>query len=236
MARLASATEVGTKLPGGLQPEKKTHYLVGASADRAAVTTSPLGAGVLLKVLPERRGEGGELERKTESCRSECNTDTPLLFVLLYVPLPFGLFGSDLHAVQCGAGAAHTAGPEAALLRQGPVTQGQQLTAQLQVLPAQPWLKATLGVLSEQLAASADVLSSKLWKGRRAPTDVELHDDDEDDDDDDGDDDDSQCLGNKSDKKSATKQPQSPKEQPKKADQKGDDNKKQGGQPKGEKQ
>jgi len=45
--------------------------------------------------------------------------------------------------------------------------------------------------------------------------------------------------GNKSDKKSATKQPQSPKEsreQPKKADQKGDDNKKQGGQPKGEKQ
>ncbi|TMS15946.1 hypothetical protein E3U43_013239 [Larimichthys crocea] len=32
------------------------------------------------------------------------------------------------------------------------------------------------------------------------------------------------------------KQPQSPKEQPKKADQKGDDNKKQGGQPKGEKQ
>ncbi|KAF0035672.1 hypothetical protein F2P81_010984 [Scophthalmus maximus] len=36
------------------------------------------------------------------------------------------------------------------------------------------------------------------------------------------------CHGNKSDKKSTTKQPQSPKEQPKKADQKGDDNKKQG--------
>lgn len=76
--------------------------------------------------------------------------------------------GSDLHAVQCGAGAAHTAGPEAALLRQGPVAQGQQLTAQPQVLPAQPRLKATLGVLSEQLAASADVLSSELWEGRRA--------------------------------------------------------------------
>ncbi|KAK7136307.1 hypothetical protein R3I94_014829 [Phoxinus phoxinus] len=42
--------------------------------------------------------------------------------------------------------------------------------------------------------------------------------------------------GNKADKKSATKQPQSPKEQPKKDDQKGDDTKKQGGQPKGEKQ
>uniref|UniRef100_G3PEW5 Si:ch211-255g12.6 n=1 Tax=Gasterosteus aculeatus TaxID=69293 RepID=G3PEW5_GASAC len=42
--------------------------------------------------------------------------------------------------------------------------------------------------------------------------------------------------GNKSDKKSATKQPQSPKEQPKKAEPKGDDTKKQGGQPKGEKQ
>ncbi|KAL3059575.1 hypothetical protein OYC64_014227 [Pagothenia borchgrevinki] len=43
--------------------------------------------------------------------------------------------------------------------------------------------------------------------------------------------------GNKQDKKSATKQPQSPKEQPKKVDQKGDDTKKQGaGQPKGEKQ
>lgn len=95
-------------------------------------------------------------------------TPLPLLFFLLYVPLPFSLFGSDLHAVQCGAGAAHTAGPEAALLRQGPVAQGQQLTAQLQVLPAQPRLKATLGVLSEQLAASADVLSSELWERRRA--------------------------------------------------------------------
>lgn len=81
---------------------------------------------------------------------------------------PFCFFGSDLHAVQCGAGAAHTAGPEAALLRQGPVAQGQQLAAQPQVLPAQPRLKATLGVLSEQLAASADVLSSELWERRRA--------------------------------------------------------------------
>ncbi len=87
---------------------------------------------------------------------------------ILLFPLPFCFFGSDLHAVQCGAGAAHTAGPEAALLRQGPVAQGQQLTAQPQVLPAQPWLKATLGVLSEQLAASADVLSSELWERRRA--------------------------------------------------------------------
>lgn len=93
---------------------------------------------------------------------------TPFLFFSSYFPRPFCFFGSDLHAVQCGAGAAHTAGPEAALLRQGPVAQGQQLTAQPQVLPAQPWLKATLGVLSEQLAASADVLSSELWEGRRA--------------------------------------------------------------------
>lgn len=92
----------------------------------------------------------------------------PLLFLLFYYPCPFCFFGSDLHAVQCGAGAAHTAGPEAALLGQGPVAQGQQLTAQPQVLPAQPRLKATLGVLSEQLAASADVLSSELWEGRRA--------------------------------------------------------------------
>lgn len=87
----------------------------------------------------------------------------------LYFSLcPFCFFGSDLHAVQCGAGAAHTAGPEAALLGQGPVAQGQQLTAQPQVLPAQPRLKATLGVLSEQLAASADVLSSELGERRRA--------------------------------------------------------------------
>lgn len=92
----------------------------------------------------------------------------PHLFSLFYFSCPFYFFGSDLHSVQCGAGAAHTAGPEAALLRQGPVAQGQQLTAQPQVLPAQPWLKATLGVLSEQLAASADVLSSELWEGRRA--------------------------------------------------------------------
>lgn len=83
-------------------------------------------------------------------------------------PSLFSSVFSDLHAVQCGAGAAHTAGPEAALLRQGPVAQGQQLAAQPQVLPAQPRLKATLGVLSEQLAASADVLSSELWEGRRA--------------------------------------------------------------------
>lgn len=82
--------------------------------------------------------------------------------------LPLCHSGSDLHAVQCSARAAHTAGPEAALLRQGPVAQGQQLTAQPQVLPAQTRLKATLGVLSEQLAASADVLSSELWEGRRA--------------------------------------------------------------------
>lgn len=93
---------------------------------------------------------------------------TPTPFFLFYFPCPFAFFGSDLHAVQCGAGAAHTAGPEAALLRQGPVAQGQQLTAQPQVLPAQPRLKATLGVLSEQLAAAADVLSSELWERRRA--------------------------------------------------------------------
>lgn len=84
------------------------------------------------------------------------------------VPVCFLILESDLHAVQCGAGAAHTAGPKAALLRQGPVAQGQQLTAQPQVLPAQSRLKATLCVLSEQLAASADVLSSELWEGRRA--------------------------------------------------------------------
>lgn len=87
---------------------------------------------------------------------------------MLFTVCPFCFSESDLHAVQCGAGAAHTAGPEAALLRQGPIAQAQQLTAQPQVLPAQSWLKATLGVLSEQLAASADVLSSKLWEGRRA--------------------------------------------------------------------
>lgn len=58
------------------------------------------------------------------------STDTPAYyFFLFYFPCPFCFFGSDLHAVQCGAGAAHTAGPEAALLRQGPVAQGQQLTA-----------------------------------------------------------------------------------------------------------
>lgn len=98
----------------------------------------------------------------------QISTHTPLLLLLSYFSCPFCFFGSDLHAVQCGAGAAHTAGPEAALLRQGPVAQGQQLTAQPQVLPAQPRLKATLGVLSEQLAASADVLSSELWERRRA--------------------------------------------------------------------
>lgn len=80
----------------------------------------------------------------------------------------FVLLGSDLHAIQCGAGAAHTAGPKAALLRQRPVAEGQQLTAQPQVLPAQTGLKATFSILSEQLAASADVLSSKLWEGRCA--------------------------------------------------------------------
>lgn len=90
----------------------------------------------------------------------------PLPF--LFFPCPFSFSESDLHAVQCGAGAAHTAGPEAALLRQGPVAQGQQLTAQPQVLPAQPRLKATLGVLPEQLAAAADVLSSELWERGRA--------------------------------------------------------------------
>lgn len=98
----------------------------------------------------------------------QISTDTPSYYLSSTSPSPFCFFGSDLHAVQCGAGAAHTAGPEAALLRQGPVTQGQQLTAQPQVLPAQPRLKATLGVLSEQLAASADVLSSELWERRRA--------------------------------------------------------------------
>lgn len=43
--------------------------LVGASADGPAVTTSPLDAGVLLEVLPARRGEGsggeGTVEDKT---------------------------------------------------------------------------------------------------------------------------------------------------------------------------
>lgn len=82
--------------------------------------------------------------------------------------LCFCFCGPDLHAVQSGAGAAHTAGPEAALLRQWSVALPQQLTAQPQVLFAQPWLEATLGVLSEQLAASADVLSSELWECRRA--------------------------------------------------------------------
>ena len=75
---------------------------------------------------------------------------------------------SDLHAVQCCAGAAHTAGPEAALLGQGSVAPGQQLTAQPQVLPAQTWFIATLGILSEQLAAPADVLGAELWEGWRA--------------------------------------------------------------------
>ncbi|KAF3861005.1 hypothetical protein F7725_001260, partial [Dissostichus mawsoni] len=70
--------------------------------------------------------------------------------------------------LKCGAGAAHTAGPEAALLGQRPVAQGQQLTAQPQVLPAQTRLKATLGVLPEQLAAAPDVLSSELGERRRA--------------------------------------------------------------------
>lgn len=99
----------------------------------------------------------------------QISAETPPSIPSLFVFLSFlCFFGSDLHAVQCGAGAAHTAGPEAALLRQGPIAQGQQLTAQPQVLPAQPRLKATLGVLSEQLAASADVLSSELWEGRRA--------------------------------------------------------------------
>lgn len=109
----------------------------------------------------------------------QISTDIPSYFCLLLI-LPYLCFyWSDLHAVQCGAGAAHTAGPEAALLRQGPVAQGQQLTAQPQVLPAQPRLKATLGVLSEQLAASADVLSSELWERRRAvsivPGETEKH-------------------------------------------------------------
>lgn len=36
--------------------------LVGASADGPPVATSPLGAGVLLEVLPERRGEDEEDE------------------------------------------------------------------------------------------------------------------------------------------------------------------------------
>ena len=75
---------------------------------------------------------------------------------------------SNLHAVQCGAGAAHTAGPEAALLRQGSVAQAQQLAAQPHVTPAQPRLKATLGVLPEQLAAPADVLRAELWERRCA--------------------------------------------------------------------
>lgn len=76
--------------------------------------------------------------------------------------------GSDLHAVQCGAGTAHTAGPEAALLGKRPVAQSQQLTAQSQILSAQPRLKAALGVFSEQLAAAADILGSELWEGGRA--------------------------------------------------------------------
>lgn len=74
----------------------------------------------------------------------------------------------DLHAVQRGAGAAHAAGSEAALLREGPIAQGQQLAAQPQVLSAQPWLKATLCILSEQLAAPTDVLRAELREGRRA--------------------------------------------------------------------
>ena len=92
----------------------------------------------------------------------------PPFLPLLCLLCPVCFSGSDLHAVQCGAGAAHTAGPEAALLGQRPVAQGQQLTAQPQVLPAQTRLKATLGVLPEQLAAAPDVLSSELGERRRA--------------------------------------------------------------------
>ncbi len=83
---------------------------------------------------------------------------------------PFSLFlnAPNLHAIQCGAGTAHTAGSEAALLWQRPVTQGEQLTAQTQILPAQPRLKATLGILAEQLAAPADVLCAELGERRCA--------------------------------------------------------------------
>ncbi len=83
---------------------------------------------------------------------------------------PFSLFlnAPNLHAIQCSAGTAHTAGSEAALLWQRPVTQGEQLTAQTQILPAQPRLKATLGILAEQLAAPADVLRAELGERRCA--------------------------------------------------------------------
>lgn len=74
----------------------------------------------------------------------------------------------NLHAVQCGAGAAHAAGSEAALLGQRAVAQGEQLAAQTQVLPAQHRLKATLSVLTEQLATPADVLRAELGERRSA--------------------------------------------------------------------
>lgn len=79
-----------------------------------------------------------------------------------------GLEEPNLHAVQCGAGAAHAAGSEAALLGQRAVAQGEQLAAQTQVLPAQHWLKATLSVLAEQLATPADVLRAELGERRSA--------------------------------------------------------------------
>lgn len=79
-----------------------------------------------------------------------------------------GIEEPDLHAVQCGAGAAHAAGSEAALLGQRAVAQGEQLAAQTQVLPAQHRLKATLSVLTEQLATPADVLRAELGEGRSA--------------------------------------------------------------------
>lgn len=82
--------------------------------------------------------------------------------------LSLSLCGPNLHAVQRGAGAAHAASPEAALLGQRPIAQGQQLAAYTQVLLAQPRLKAALGVLAQQLAATADVLRAELGERGRA--------------------------------------------------------------------
>lgn len=91
---------------------------------------------------------------------------TPPLLITLSLSL--SLCGPNLHAVQRGAGAAHAASPEAALLGQRPIAQGQQLAAYAQVLLAQPRLKAALGVLAQQLAATADVLRAELGKRGRA--------------------------------------------------------------------
>ncbi len=93
---------------------------------------------------------------------------SPELLICISRTLSLFLNAPNLHAIQCGAGTAHTAGSEAALLWQRPVTQGEQLTAQTQILPAQPRLKATLGILAEQLAAPADVLCAELGERRCA--------------------------------------------------------------------